>query len=129
MPAYPNIYLNMRMCTLASGHDLRVPLPPRYTHHGLACPRRVMLMQEVLEVAPAPGRVVLMDQDISHSVSAPHEAAGSRPRYSLVLKLVLHPQSGDSPPPDIALAEWGTPRLVGSARRGGGDDDPTRVYI
>ena len=70
---------------------------------------------EVLEVAPAPGRVVLMDQDISHAVSTPLEAAGSRPRYSLVLKIVLHPHSSDAPTPNIALAEWGAPRLVGSA--------------
>ena len=33
-----------------------------------------------------------MDQDLTHAVSAPSEAAGDRPRYSLVFKLVLHPR-------------------------------------
>jgi len=42
-------------------------------------------------VAPYPGRCVLMDQDISHSVTAPSlENLG--PRYSLVFKLILHPK-------------------------------------
>ncbi len=70
---------------------------------------------EVFEVAPAPGRLVLMDQDIQHAVTAPKLAAGCRPRYSLVLKLVLHP--GESMRPGL-----GTIRLVA-----GGDGEPTRV--
>lgn len=32
-----------------------------------------------------------MDQDISHSVTAPRPDAGERPRYSLALKLIVHP--------------------------------------
>ena len=42
-----------------------------------------------LVVRPKRGRAVLMDQDILHRVSAPSAAAGGRPRYSLVWKLVL----------------------------------------
>jgi len=45
---------------------------------------------KVLEIAPTPGRLVLLDQDVSHAVTAPTAEAGGRPRYSLVLKLVLH---------------------------------------
>ena len=41
-------------------------------------------------VRPRPGRVVLMDQDVLHRVSAP-SAAAKRPRYSLVWKLALLP--------------------------------------
>jgi hypothetical protein len=41
-------------------------------------------------VRPKPGRVVLMDQDVLHRVSAP-SAAAARPRYSLVWKLALLP--------------------------------------
>ena len=36
---------------------------------------------DVLAVPPAPGRVLLMDQDISHAVTAPTAAAGDSPRY------------------------------------------------
>jgi len=43
------------------------------------------------DVYPRPGRVVLMDQDITHTVVAPNVSAGERPRYSLVWKLILHP--------------------------------------
>ncbi|GIL87072.1 hypothetical protein Vretimale_14232 [Volvox reticuliferus] len=45
-----------------------------------------------LFVRPAPGRVVLLEQDLPHRISAPSlEAPG--PRYSLVWKLVLVPRS------------------------------------
>ena len=47
---------------------------------------------DVYRVEPRPGRLILMDQDLTHAVSAPSEAAGDRPRYSLVFKLVLHPR-------------------------------------
>ncbi|GLC46484.1 hypothetical protein PLESTM_001880600 [Pleodorina starrii] len=44
-----------------------------------------------LFVRPAPGRVVLLEQDLPHRISAPSlEAPG--PRYSLVWKLVLRPK-------------------------------------
>ena len=45
------------------------------------------------EVYPKPGRIVIMDQDCSHTVVAPNIEAGiKRPRYSLVWKLILHPK-------------------------------------
>lgn len=71
--------------------------------------------EQVLEVLPAPGRAVLLDQDITHAVTAPLAAAGRRPRYSLVLKLCLHPDGDEAAPafwlPDAA---W-QPALFGSA--------------
>ena len=48
--------------------------------------------KDVHEVIPKPGRCVLMDQDILHTVTAPTVMAGlKRPRYSIVWKLILHP--------------------------------------
>jgi hypothetical protein len=44
-------------------------------------------------VRPAPGRVLLMDQDVLHRVSTPSQSAG-KPRYSLVLKLCFYPKDG-----------------------------------
>ena len=44
-------------------------------------------------VRPRPGRMILMDQDVTHRVSAP-SALAQRPRYSLVWKLVFFPRSG-----------------------------------
>jgi hypothetical protein len=38
-----------------------------------------------------------MDQDITHKVTPPSEAANGRPRYSLVWKLVLHSREGAHP--------------------------------
>jgi hypothetical protein len=46
----------------------------------------------VYTVQPRPGRCIIMDQDIGHSVVAPNTAAGKRPRYSVVWKLILHPK-------------------------------------
>ncbi|KAL7537125.1 hypothetical protein ACHAXR_007604 [Thalassiosira sp. AJA248-18] len=45
------------------------------------------------DVTARPGRVIIMDQDIGHTVVAPTAAAGRRPRYSLVWKLILHPRT------------------------------------
>lgn len=45
-----------------------------------------------VDVAAQPGRLVILDQDITHTVVPPLQAAGKRPRYSLVWKLVLHPK-------------------------------------
>ena len=44
------------------------------------------------DVQVSPGRCIIMDQDIGHTVVAPFAAAGKRPRYSLVWKLILHPK-------------------------------------
>ncbi|GIL50228.1 hypothetical protein Vafri_6459 [Volvox africanus] len=50
-----------------------------------------------LFVRPAPGRVVLLEQDLPHRISAPSlEASG--PRYSLVWKLVLVPRPRTNAP-------------------------------
>ena len=49
----------------------------------------VVLQTDVgLVVRPKRYRAVLMDQDVLHRVTAPSAAAGGRPRYSLVWKLV-----------------------------------------
>ena len=69
---------------------------------------------ETLDVAPEPGRVVFLDQDISHTVVAPAAAARDRPRYSLVLKLVLHPGDAES---TARFAPDPPTTIVGSARR------------
>ena len=47
----------------------------------------------IYDVKPRPGRCIIMDQDIGHTVVAPNAAAGKRPRYSLVWKLILHPKT------------------------------------
>lgn len=47
---------------------------------------------ETFDVTPKPGRCIIMDQDVQHSVVPPTAAAGKRPRYSLVWKLILHPK-------------------------------------
>lgn len=74
------------------------------------------------DVEPRPGRCVVMDQDVTHSVVAPTEAAGKRPRYSLVWKLILHPKETNQ---DMVLVQQGDddddepdPILVGSAQNG-----------
>jgi len=68
------------------------------------------------DVQAKPGRVVIMDQDITHTVVAPLEAAGKCPRYSLVWKLILHPQETGQDMTDLAWQrEWPEPVLLGSA--------------
>jgi len=47
---------------------------------------------QTVDIIPKPGRCVVMDQDVTHTVTAPNSNAGKRPRYSLVWKLVLHPK-------------------------------------
>ena len=78
-------------------------------------------------VAPRPGRVVLMDQDVTHRVSPPSRAAGERARYSLVYKLVFFPRGGGDGGEGNANAElwergmarpeWGVPSPIGSAAK------------
>lgn len=77
----------------------------------------------VLRVPPAPGRVCLLDQDVTHAVTHPEPAAGPRPRYSLALKMVLHPAAGaaaTAPVSFVDVARWGPPQPFGSARSGPG---------
>ena len=83
---------------------------------------------EVLEVQPSPGRVLLMDQDITHAVTSPKPEAGDRPRYSLVLKLVMHPRE---PPSGVSSADATAPSTSASSDASdasdasGGGDAPT----
>lgn len=70
-----------------------------------------------VDVAAKPGRVVVLDQDITHTVVAPSAAAGNRPRYSLVWKLVLHPKQKDQNMRQLSRPGWPEPILVGSANR------------
>eukprot|EP01082_Thalassiosira_pseudonana_P002207 g1999.t1 g1999 contig11:501762-503174(+) len=72
--------------------------------------------QQTYEVMPAPGRCVLMDQDISHQVVAPSLEAGKRPRYSLVWKLILHPKQSEQNMKDLTGGRsWPDPKVIGSA--------------
>jgi len=73
-------------------------------------------------VRPRPGRVVLMDQDVTHRVSPPTRAAGGRARFSFVYKLVFFPKKGDDADAalwerGIARPEWGPPSPIGSAAK------------
>mmetsp|Transcript_6466 Transcript_6466/g.14043 ORF Transcript_6466/g.14043 Transcript_6466/m.14043 type:complete len:533 (+) Transcript_6466:63-1661(+) len=69
-------------------------------------------------VLPRPGRCVIMDQDVSHTVVAPNDKAGLRPRYSLVWKLILHPRGVGQDMTDIACGRgdvWPESVFIGSA--------------
>lgn len=71
-------------------------------------------------VLPRPGRCIVMDQDVSHAVTAPREAAG-RPRYSLVWKLVLHPKLDNQDMRNLTAGRnWPEPILLGSANQSKG---------
>lgn len=63
--------------------------------------------EQKFAVAPRPGRLVLLDQDVQHAVQAPNPAAGDLPRYSLVLKLILHAR-----PPLTSRGDHDGQRLV-----------------
>lgn len=70
------------------------------------------------DVEPRPGRVLLMDQDVTHTVTAPTAAAGARPRYSLVWKLLVHPRVFGQNMMSLDLSnEWPATLMVGSAKR------------
>lgn len=80
-------------------------------------------------VRPAQGRLVLMDGDVTHRLSPPSLTA-NRPRFSLVLKLVLLPRDAAGGRLCVARREWGRPVAFGSAAKmeavtrslmGGGD--------
>mmetsp|Transcript_15007 Transcript_15007/g.32551 ORF Transcript_15007/g.32551 Transcript_15007/m.32551 type:complete len:515 (+) Transcript_15007:60-1604(+) len=73
--------------------------------------------QQTCEVFPKPGRCVIMDQDITHTVVAPKAEAGKRPRYSLVWKLILHPKV-EGQDMDLSCGRknlWPEPVIIGSA--------------
>ena len=68
-----------------------------------------------LFTAPRAGRVVLMEGDVPHRI-APPSAGAPGPRYSLVLKLVLHPTGGEAAgPAGLLRREWGPPLRIGTA--------------
>jgi probable phosphoglycerate mutase len=80
-------------------------------------------------VAPRPGRLVLMHQDVWHKISPP-SADAKRPRYSLVWKLALTPKKNDEKARErgaaasstrerstIARPEFGQISSLGSAAR------------
>mmetsp|Transcript_58360 Transcript_58360/g.142717 ORF Transcript_58360/g.142717 Transcript_58360/m.142717 type:complete len:566 (-) Transcript_58360:90-1787(-) len=72
------------------------------------------------DIIPRPRRCLLMDQDCSHTVVAPNSAAGNRPRYSLVWKLILHPKSSKQDMTKLSGVQqeaWPEPILFGSAKR------------
>lgn len=73
-------------------------------------------------VMPRPGRCVVMDQDVSHCVTAP-KAAADRPRYSLVWKLVLHPTRARQDMRNLTAGrKWPASILLGSAKKEAKDD-------
>jgi hypothetical protein len=75
--------------------------------------------KKTIDVIPMPGRCVIMDQDISHTVVAPNVEAGKRPRYSLVWKLMLHPKTLTQDMKDLSCGRmqcWPDPVVVGSAK-------------
>ncbi|KAK9827675.1 hypothetical protein WJX81_006980 [Elliptochloris bilobata] len=69
-------------------------------------------------VRPAPGRVVLMDADVTHRISPPSLLA-QQPRYSLVWKLAFFPAGGPecSPTQECSLArpQWGPAQRLGTS--------------
>jgi hypothetical protein len=72
--------------------------------------------QTQYKVKPQPGRCICMDQDVTHTVTAPTGEAGCRPRYSLVWKLILHPREELQDMRNLSGAHiWPKPILVGSA--------------
>lgn len=75
--------------------------------------------ESACDIQPKPGRIVFMDQDVTHTVVAPMSAAGLRPRYSLVWKLILHPTRYNQDMTDLAGPgrNWPAPTLIGSAKR------------
>lgn len=72
--------------------------------------------QEEVDITPKPGRCVIMDQDVSHTVVAPNTEAGKRPRYSMVFKLILHPKKADQDTTELSCGRsWPKPDIIGSA--------------
>jgi hypothetical protein len=84
--------------------------------------------EESYDVLPRPGRCVIMDQDIMHTVVPPNYAAGNRPRYSFVWKLILHPKTDHQDMTNLSSSSsrvntsnnhsrssWPEPILFGSA--------------
>lgn len=65
-------------------------------------------------IEPIPGRCVIMDQDVTHTVTAP--TIPNRPRYSIVWKLVLHPKTINQDMRNVTCGRtWPETILIGSA--------------
>lgn len=70
-----------------------------------------------VDVTPQPGRVLIVDADVTQTVVAPNEAAGRHSRYSLVWKLILHPKKqGQNMRQLSSRHDWYDPIHVGSAK-------------
>ena len=78
----------------------------------------LLLFDQQLVAVPADdsNNAIAVLQDILHRVSTPSQVAGSRPRYSLVWKLVFMPRVAEQQC-CIAKASWGPPTALGSAAR------------
>jgi len=72
---------------------------------------------ESYDIFPLPGRCIIMDQDIQHTVVPPKpNLAGNIPRYSLVWKLILHPKTEHQDMMDLFSSPRSPePLLFGSA--------------
>jgi len=89
------IYLNKEWDSAHWGAPTRFVDVPDVTH-----PEEELV---TYEVPVSPGRCLIMDQDLGHTVVAPQAAAGTqRPRYSLVWKLILHPRTEGQDMKDLA---------------------------
>ena len=85
-------------------------------------------------IRPAPGRVLLMDQDATHRVSPPSRSTDT-PRYSAVFKLCFYPKDTETRP-SLTREEWGAPIRFGTAggRRAGagmlgGGEESEEAYV
>lgn len=69
--------------------------------------------------AAKPGRVVLLEQDVTHRIGAPSAVRAPGLRYSIVLKTVWIPKGGGGGlgARGISRPEWGEPQALGSASR------------
>ena len=85
-------------------------------------------------IRPAPGRVLLMDQDATHRVSPPSRSTDV-PRYSAVFKLCFYPKDPETRP-SLTRARSGE-RPSGSGPRGaacgrgdaGGREESEEEYV
>ncbi len=90
-----------------------------WDEHEWGAPTRFLDLPTNLsyDVSPRPGRCVIMDQDISHTVVGPNSSAGNRPRYSMVWKVILHPKIDRQDMTDLSMGRnWPESLFVGSAK-------------
>ena len=95
-------------------HGCSKPAVSKHKHsHTSRCS---CLISSLLQCRPDSNATIAVLQDILHRVSTPSQVAGSRPRYSLVWKLVFMPRVAEQQC-CIAKAAWGPPTSLGSAAR------------